>query len=167
MSTWCKIIIHWFCTSCLSFLPRYFPSSPLASFPPASPPFLQIPPISLPSFFPPSLISFIRPSLCDPSLCTFLYIDLHPCISVTCQYYGQCQASSPLEAHCACNTHCPTFEDQICGSNGETYQNHCFYKLDVCQTRTNITVLHNGSCYGEYLYCLKIWVCDRKRFGLR
>ncbi|XP_078374649.1 uncharacterized protein LOC144658168 [Oculina patagonica] len=85
--------------------------------------------------------------------------DLHPCISVTCQYYGQCQASSPAEAHCACNTNCPTFEDQICGSNGRTYQNHCFYKLDVCQTRTNITVLHNGSCY--------VFIMHRGRVALR
>lgn len=76
--------------------------------------------------------------------------DLDPCISVTCQYYGQCQASSPVEAHCACKTGRPTFEDHVCGSNGKTYQNHCFYKLDVCQTRTNISVLRSGSCYGEY-----------------
>lgn len=76
--------------------------------------------------------------------------DLDPCISVTCQYYGQCQASSPVEAHCARKTGRPTFEDHVCGSNGKTYQNHCFYKLDVCQTRTNISVLHSGSCYGEY-----------------
>lgn len=81
---------------------------------------------------------------------SFCIEDLHPCISVTCYYFGQCQASSPGEAHCACQTDCPTFEDHVCGSNGKTYQNHCFYKLDVCQTRTNITVLHTGACYGEY-----------------
>lgn len=93
--------------------------------------------------------------------CLFVSIcieDLHPCISVTCYYFGQCKASSPAEAHCACQTDCPTFEDHVCGSNGKTYQNHCFYKLDVCQTRTNITVLHTGSCYE--------FIMQRGRFAL-
>ena len=67
---------------------------------------------------------------------------------MTCDKYAECRAFGPYDARCVCVTNCPSIEQNLCASHGKSYNNLCFYKLDVCQTRSNYTYYHHGSCRG-------------------
>jgi len=55
-----------------------------------------------------------------------------------------------------CNTFCPMYMIQFCGSDGKTYtSNECFIKSQMCEEGRNdfdaFTTLHMGACTGEEL----------------
>ena len=75
-------------------------------------------------------------------------LDLHPCTYTICKYHSHCVASSPSQVSCVCENSCPSYEEQVCASNGRTFKNVCLLKQEICRTRGNYTNYHPGSCTG-------------------
>ncbi|XP_078382502.1 uncharacterized protein LOC144665191 isoform X2 [Oculina patagonica] len=74
--------------------------------------------------------------------------DLDPCRNSSCKYHSYCVASSPNQFTCVCESSCPSYEEQVCASNGRTFTNICLLKKEICRTRGNYTNYHPGSCTG-------------------
>ncbi|XP_031570080.1 uncharacterized protein LOC116304478 [Actinia tenebrosa] len=74
--------------------------------------------------------------------------DLDPCINVSCNYFAVCKAFAPKDARCVCVDDCPSYEEQVCSSNGTTFKNKCFFELEMCRLKSNHTLYHPGSCTG-------------------
>ncbi|XP_048585749.1 uncharacterized protein LOC5500783 isoform X2 [Nematostella vectensis] len=74
--------------------------------------------------------------------------DIHPCLNVTCKYFAECEAFAANDALCVCPSKCPTYIDQVCGTNGQTFDNLCLLKKHVCRIKGNFTYFHHGSCTG-------------------
>ncbi|XP_078381905.1 uncharacterized protein LOC144664627 isoform X2 [Oculina patagonica] len=74
--------------------------------------------------------------------------DHDPCTNVTCKYHSHCVASSPRQFTCVCEDNCPSYEEQVCASNGRTFKNLCLLQQKICRTRGNYTKYHPGSCTG-------------------
>ncbi|XP_022786569.1 uncharacterized protein LOC111326757 [Stylophora pistillata] len=72
--------------------------------------------------------------------------DLDPCTNVSCKYHSHCVALSVNQSTCACENSCPSYEEQVCASNGRTFTNLCLFKQEICRTRGNYTKYHPGSC---------------------
>ena len=84
-------------------------------------------------------------------LCYFVFIlDLDPCTNVTCEYHSHCIALAPHQYACVCEDSCPSYEEQVCASNGRTFDNLCLLQLEICLTRANYTAYHPGSCTGTW-----------------
>ena len=87
---------------------------------------------------------------------TFLYLhkflDLDPCLDVTCDYHCLCKAFGPFDARCVSVDSCPSFQEPICSSNGSTYDNKCLFEQEMCLLQLNFTVQHPGSCEGMLRY---------------
>ena len=98
----------------------------------------------------------------------FFLLDLHPCIDIECEKFAHCVAISPHEYTCRCNTSCPSYEEQVCASNGRTFSNLCLLNKEICDTDANFTIYHPGSCTGislvasSYSWCE--W-CTKKRLS--
>jgi len=83
--------------------------------------------------------------------CHFVSIlDLDPCRNATCKYHSPCVSIAPHQFACRCKDNCPSYEEQVCASNGRTYTNLCLLKREICQTRGNFTHYHPGSCTGIF-----------------
>ena len=95
-----------------------------------------------------SLLTLFVPLTYMP--CNFL-IDLDPCLDVVCEKFAVCRAFGPYDARCVCVTECPSVEQNVCASNGKSFNNVCLFQLDVCQTKGNFTYYHHGSCRGNDL----------------
>ena len=78
-----------------------------------------------------------------------LFIDLDPCLDVVCEKFAVCRAFGPYDARCVCVTDCPSVEQNVCASNGRSFNNICLFQLEVCQTKANYTNHHHGSCRGK------------------
>ena len=76
--------------------------------------------------------------------------DLDPCRDIICTYHSYCKAYTPERYDCICEENCPTFEEQVCGSNGRTFDNLCLLQKDICTRRANYTKYHPGSCTGNF-----------------
>ena len=77
-------------------------------------------------------------------------LDLDPCTDVTCEYHSHCIALAPHQHACVCEDSCPSYEEQVCASNGRTFDNLCLLQLEICLTRANYTAYHPGSCTGTW-----------------
>ena len=78
----------------------------------------------------------------------YSFLDLDPCNNASCKFYSYCVALSPHTFTCACENSCPSYEEQVCASNGRTFNNICLLKQEICRTRGNYTKYHPGSCSG-------------------
>ena len=78
----------------------------------------------------------------------FFLLDIDPCYNVSCKYYSHCQASSAQQYSCVCERSCPSYDEQVCASNGRTFNNLCSLKKEICETQGNYTQYHPGSCTG-------------------
>nr|XP_058961641.1 uncharacterized protein LOC131788567 [Pocillopora verrucosa] len=74
--------------------------------------------------------------------------DLEPCRNVSCEYHSHCVALGPQQVTCRCESSCPSFEEQVCASNGRTFRNLCLLEKEICTTRGNYSYIHPGSCTG-------------------
>ncbi|XP_001623878.3 uncharacterized protein LOC5502715 [Nematostella vectensis] len=74
--------------------------------------------------------------------------DIHPCLNVTCEYFAECEAFAADDAQCVCPSKCPAYIDQVCGTNGQTFDNLCLFKKHVCRIKGNFSYFHHGSCRG-------------------
>ena len=83
----------------------------------------------------------------DKTLSLF-FLDHDPCLNVTCDKFAVCRAFGAYDARCVCVTNCPSTKQNLCASHGKSYNNPCLYQLDVCQTRSNYSYYHHGSCRG-------------------
>ena len=81
-----------------------------------------------------------------------LFSDLDPCRDINCTYESFCYAYTPWKYACICKDDCPSYEEQVCASNGRTFKNMCFLKKKICETRGNYTNYHPGSCRGNEHY---------------
>ena len=77
-----------------------------------------------------------------------VFIDLDPCIDVTCHYHCLCKAFGPNDARCVAVDSCPSYQEPVCSSNGTTYDNECLFRQEMCIQRLNFSVQHPGSCEG-------------------
>ena len=77
------------------------------------------------------------------------YIDVDPCINVSCKYFAVCRAFGPRDARCICVDNCPSYEEPVCSSNGTTYDNVCVFQREMCHLRANFTLYHPGDCTGN------------------
>ena len=75
-------------------------------------------------------------------------LDVDPCTNASCKYYSHCVASSPHQFTCVCQNSCPSYEEQVCASNGRTFTNLCLLRKEICRTSGNYTDYHPGSCTG-------------------
>ncbi|XP_068706600.1 uncharacterized protein [Montipora foliosa] len=76
--------------------------------------------------------------------------DYHPCNNASCDSYRKAVALSSQRCECLCESgsSCPSYQEEICASNGRTFRNLCFLKKEICETRANYTHYHPGSCSG-------------------
>ncbi|KAM7430200.1 hypothetical protein ABFA07_019055 [Porites harrisoni] len=74
--------------------------------------------------------------------------DIDPCYNVSCKYYSHCKASSAQQYSCVCESSCPSYDEQLCASNGRTFNNLCLLKKEICETQGNYSQYHPGSCRG-------------------
>nr|XP_058960676.1 uncharacterized protein LOC131787615 [Pocillopora verrucosa] len=84
----------------------------------------------------------------DVEIDYFVIGDLDPCRDINCTYESFCYAYTPWKYACICKDDCPSYEEQVCASNGRTFKNMCFLKKKICETRGNYTNYHPGSCRG-------------------
>ena len=80
------------------------------------------------------------------------FLDLDPCLDVTCDYHCLCKAFAHHDARCVSVDSCPSFQEPICSSNGTTYDNNCLFEQQMCLLQLNFTVQHPGSCEGMFIY---------------
>ena len=85
------------------------------------------------------------------------FADLDPCTNASCKYHSHCVALSPNRFTCVCESSCPSYEEQVCTSNGRTFPNLCLLKQEICRTRGNYTKYHPGSCEGTFSVINKSW----------
>ena len=91
-----------------------------------------------------------KPIICAKKYFFFLLstLDLDPCNNAGCKHYSDCEASSPQQFSCVCESSCPSYEEQVCATNGRTFRNMCLLKKEICETRGNYTHYQPGSCTG-------------------
>ena len=62
--------------------------------------------------------------------------------------YAECHESPDGRPSCECpkRVDCPADLKPICGSDGQTYVNHCIMKVQACERRKNVTKTTDGTC---------------------
>ena len=52
---------------------------------------------------------------------------------------------------CICPTTVPSVENEVCGTNEETYDNIEALKVSICAANEDVTKDYDGECKGKYL----------------
>jgi len=89
-----------------------------------------------------------------------IYISIHSSVAVYMSRAGSCQdvecrpgrecKQLTRERHvCSCRENCPQNWKPVCGSDGNSYDNHCFLHKAACDSKTHISPLHSGFCRGD------------------
>uniref|UniRef100_A0AAY4BNM9 Follistatin-related protein 1 n=1 Tax=Denticeps clupeoides TaxID=299321 RepID=A0AAY4BNM9_9TELE len=68
------------------------------------------------------------------------------CANVFCGAGRECTVTEKGEPRCLCIEKCKVHKRSVCGSNGNTYRNHCELHRDACLTGLKIKVDHDGHC---------------------
>ncbi|XP_068736600.1 uncharacterized protein [Montipora capricornis] len=74
--------------------------------------------------------------------------DYDPCNNASCKYYSKPVALSSQRCDCVCESSCPSYQEEMCASNGRTFRNLCLLQKEICETHDNYTHYHPGSCAG-------------------
>ncbi|KAJ7393392.1 hypothetical protein OS493_006364 [Desmophyllum pertusum] len=96
----------------------------------------------------------------DPITVNYLAIgSIDPCQGVTCNYYAECESSSPTNYACKCQACTGSESGPLCDDNGVTHKSRCEYELAVCNAKSSLGIKHNGGC--------KPFILERGRVALR
>ncbi|XP_031777264.1 uncharacterized protein LOC100678116 isoform X3 [Nasonia vitripennis] len=72
------------------------------------------------------------------------------CENMKCEHYARCESDASGEAKCVCPDNCEEMEsgssNEVCGSDGMTYENECELKKASCADQTLIVVNYKGAC---------------------
>ncbi|XP_068705736.1 uncharacterized protein [Montipora foliosa] len=74
--------------------------------------------------------------------------DYDPCKNSSCKYESKPVALSSQRCDCVCESSCPSYQEEMCASNGRTFRNLCLLQKEICETKGNYTHYHPGSCAG-------------------
>jgi len=79
------------------------------------------------------------------------------------------QISDKTLFSCQCRDNCPDHWKPVCGSDGVSYDNHCFLHKAACDSNKHISPVHSGFCSGdreaviarqEFIKQLSLWDSD-------
>lgn len=81
----------------------------------------------------------------DTVIC-FYHID--PCSVVKCQHEAVCKTAADDAISCVCPAvqDCSSVHNVICASDGKSYLNECYLKVEICRIRKGIKIAHGGRC---------------------
>ncbi|KAG5885807.1 hypothetical protein JTB14_001416 [Gonioctena quinquepunctata] len=71
---------------------------------------------------------------------------IEPCEKTFCAWGAHCINGPDGRALCQCPTFCKPKVDPVCGTDGNTYSNHCQLRVASCKARLNTRVKHAGEC---------------------
>jgi len=72
--------------------------------------------------------------------------DLELCSELFCRAGRECVIGESHKAKCVCIAKCPDHFSPVCGTNNQSYDNHCQLHREACLTESHIGVLHKGYC---------------------
>uniref|UniRef100_A0A671T5L9 Tomoregulin-2-like n=1 Tax=Sinocyclocheilus anshuiensis TaxID=1608454 RepID=A0A671T5L9_9TELE len=71
--------------------------------------------------------------------------DLFLCDTNTCKFDGECLRIGDTVT-CICDFKCSSDYAPVCGSNGESYENHCLLRKEACKLQTEVLVVSESAC---------------------
>jgi len=71
------------------------------------------------------------------------------CSTLMCRPGRECRQQPGSAPHCACVLKCPEHWKPVCGSDGESYDNHCLLHRAACLSGAPVSPLHPGFCRKE------------------
>jgi len=71
------------------------------------------------------------------------------CATLMCRPGRECRQQPGSAPHCACVLRCPEHWKPVCGSDGESYDNHCLLHRAACLSGAPVSPLHPGFCRKE------------------
>ncbi|CAI5441603.1 unnamed protein product [Caenorhabditis angaria] len=87
-----------------------------------------------------------------------------PCSNIQCAHGANCYIKSEDEAECQCHNKCEDVMRPVCATNGETFDNECEMRKRACETSTNLSIKHHGTCgvgvCATFSECKKPKVCE-------
>lgn len=69
-----------------------------------------------------------------------------PCEGVECPSSQVCQLDEHRNPICRCNAICSPDLRPVCGSDGKTYTNECYLRVEACKSRKSIRIIYTGEC---------------------
>ena len=75
---------------------------------------------------------------------------------MSCDFYSHCKVISSQQFACVCEESCPSYEEEVCASDGRTFKNMCLLKKEICETRGSIRDYRLGSCTGILVKSLSL-----------
>ncbi|XP_069117853.1 agrin-like isoform X2 [Argopecten irradians] len=81
------------------------------------------------------------------------YQGTNPCRKITCGFGQECTINKNGLAKCQCPSPCEPIVQQVCGSDGYTYDNECELRRDSCRQKKNVELFHHGPCGTGEISC--------------
>jgi len=85
--------------------------------------------------------------LCSPA--QGFKLSASSCSTLMCRPGRECRQQPGSDPHCACVLRCPEHWKPVCGSDGESYDNHCLLHRAACLSGAPVSPLHPGFCRKE------------------
>lgn len=76
-------------------------------------------------------------------------LSVSSCSTLMCRPGRECRQHPGSSPHCACVLRCPEHWKPVCGSDGESYDNHCLLHRAACLSGAPVSPLHPGFCRKE------------------
>ncbi|XP_015782759.1 agrin isoform X2 [Tetranychus urticae] len=95
-----------------------------------------------------------------------------PCDGIDCPVNQICQLDEHRNPICRCSSLCNDNFKPVCASDGKTYANECFLRVESCRSRHNLYIIHQGDCNSSKindkcisLNCSNYAMCDLSQSG--